>query len=39
VQQRFKIEQQSAEIEQCTPGFHIDEEIDVALSTPTALSI
>ena len=30
VQQRLKIEQQSAEIEQRTSRFHLDEEIDVA---------
>ena len=31
VQQRLKIEQQSAEIEQRTPWFHLDQEIDIAL--------
>jgi hypothetical protein len=30
VQQRFKIEQQSAKIEQRAPRFHLDEEIDIA---------
>src|ERR1035437_3905426 len=30
VKQRLKIEQQSAEIEQRAPRFHLDEEIDIA---------
>jgi hypothetical protein len=30
VQQRLKVEQQSAEIEQRAPRFHLDEEIDIA---------